>query len=85
MIFDFNNIVSYFFKRNIKIAEKKIELHKWFAWYPVEVGYCKWVWFSMVLRKYKSHDWDVEIFSRRYKEPEYFEIKYIKDIRNNNE
>ena len=81
MIFDFNAITSYMYKRNIKIGDKKQQLHKWFAWYPIEIGYCKWVWLNMVFRKYKSHDMGIGVFTKRYREPEYFEINYIDNIR----
>lgn len=75
MVFDFNGFCQFFIDWELKKAEQKTKKHKWFAWYPVKVGYCRWVWLKDVCRVYKPYgDLMQSIFGARYHDPKYYEL-----------
>ena len=45
--------------------------HIWFAWYPIQSGYLKWIWCEKVIRKYEENHYKPNWFKRRYENPSY--------------
>jgi len=39
--------------------------HKWFAWFPIEISPCQWLWLEHIERMrrwgYISHPWDYRL------------------------
>jgi len=85
MVIDINKFTFFIIQRNLRKGEQKTQLHEWFAWYPVKIEYQRWVWLEMVFRKYKSNDSDIDIFTKRYCDPKYWEYNYMNKQRDDND
>lgn len=54
MNIDLNRLNSWKVNRRENKRERKTKWHMWFAWYPVEVRCCEYVWLDFVQRRYAS-------------------------------